>query len=124
MLDISKVETGGTRVWVPILEGFRAQFTHIAQDEYDALRKSCQVLEEKDGKLEGPVDETAFRHKLAMRVTTAWEGIGDGDAPYPCTPDNIKYISDKVTEYRLALFSKPLSLTLMLAAEREEQKKS
>lgn len=124
MLDISKLKTGGTRVWVTIVDEFRAQFTHISQDEYEDIKKSCQISEEKDGKLETSTDETAFRHKLAERVTVNWEGIADGDVPYLCTPENVRYISDKVTEFRLALFDKPLSLNRMLAAEREAQKKS
>ena len=124
MLDVSKIKTGGTRAWVPIVDEFRAQFTHISQDEYDALRESCKIKEEKDGKLVGTLDEDLFRHELAARVTVAWEGIADGDAPYLCTPENINYISDKVTEFRVALFGKPLSLAAMLDAAREQQKKS
>ena len=124
MLDVSKLKTGGTRAWVSIVDEFRVQFTHISQDEYEALKESCQVREEKDGQLTKELDETEFRHKLAERVTTNWDGLVDGDDPYPCVPDNIHFISDKVTEYRIALFDKPLSLTRMLEAEREEQKKS
>lgn len=124
MFDISKIKTGGTRAWVPILDEFRVQFTHISQDDYDALRKTCQISEEIAGKLVPSIDETAFRHKLAELVTVGWDGIGDGDNQYPCTPENIRYISDKITEFRSALWSKPLSLAMMLAAEREEQKKN
>lgn len=123
MLDISKIKTGGTVAWVTILDVFRVQFTHIAQDEYDALRESCKTGEATNGELVRTLDEMAFRHKLAERVTVGWEGIADGDSPYLCTPENIRYISDKMTEFRLALFDKPLSLGLMLAAEREEKKK-
>lgn len=114
-MDVSRIKNKNLIVWLPLIEGVEVQCRFISQREFDAIDAESTVNGKRNDKL--------FRSKLARAVVTGWRGIVDGDAEFACTPENIDYLVEESTEFRLLVMDIPLSLSKMMAAEREAEKK-
>jgi hypothetical protein len=125
-MDISRLKKKNLKVWLFLMEGVEVCCRHIAQSEFDAIDKAA-VETRIDPKTRRKVesrDEKAFRSALARAVVQDWRGIKEGDQDYPCTPENIDYLMEDCTEFRLLVLDAPLSMEKMLAAEKGETEKN
>lgn len=121
-MDISRLKKKNLRVWLPMMDGVEVLCCHLSQPDFDAISAACittkfdnrthRRLEERDDK--------KFRAELGKAIVEDWRGIDDEGKPYPCTPENVVYLMEECTEFRLLVMDAPLSLERMLAAEKEE----
>lgn len=114
-MDVSRIKNKNLVVWLPLMDGVEVQCRFISQSQFDVIDNESTVNGKRSDKL--------FRSKLANAVVADWKGIVDGDAEFACTPENIDYLVEESTEFRLLVMDTPLSLSKMMAAERETEKK-
>lgn len=119
-MDISRIKKRDLRVWLPLFEGVEVLCRHLQQRDYDALRKECSTVSFHP-KTHQPVetlDEVRFRSALGRTIVEDWRGLEDDGADYPCTPENIDYLMESLTEFRLLVVGAPLSLERMIQSEK------
>lgn len=131
-MDIARLKKRNLVVWLPLFEDIEVECVHISQSEFDAI--SAEAIEIKfDPKSHRKIesrDEKKFRSLLAQRVVRGWRGkdggpgFVDGDQPFPCNPENIDYLMEESTEFRLLVMDAPLSLEKMLATEKASTEKN
>lgn len=99
---------------------------HIPQDEYDTILKQAvkTTFNPKNHLRQEERDDQKFNSLLARAVVLDWRGMDDAGQPFPCTPENIDYLMEKLTEFRLLVIGTPLSFERMLAAERAVTEKN
>lgn len=114
-MDVSRIKKKNLIVWLPLIEGVEVQCRFISQSEFDGI--------DADSTINGKRDDKLFRSKLARAVVTGWRGIVDEGAEFDCTPENIDYLMEESTEFRLLIMDAPLSISKMLTAEREAERK-
>lgn len=125
-MDIARLKKKDLIVWLPLFEDIEVQCVHISQSEFDAISAAAVEIkfDPKSHKRTEVRDEKKFRSTLAQRVVRAWRGkdggpgFVDGDQPFPCTPENIDYLMEESTDFRLLIMDAPLSLEKMLAIEK------
>lgn len=118
-MDVSRLKKKNLKAWLP-LGGDGAVMVlcrHISQSEFDALDEDAT-----DSK--GVRDNKKFQSSLARAVVQDWSGIDEEGEVYPCVPENIDYLMAESTDFRLLVMDAPLSMTKMLAAERESVRKN
>jgi len=117
-MDVSRLKKKDLKAWLPLDDDGDVEILcrHISQSEFDAIDEAAT-----DKK--GTRDNNKFRSDLAKAVVQDWRGIDDDGADYPCTPDNIDYLMEESTSFRLLIMDAPLSMKKMLAAEREDIRK-
>ena len=118
-MDISRLKKKNLTAWLPLGDDNTVQILcrHISQSEFDALDEAAT------GK-KGVRDNAAFRSALARAVVKDWSGIDDDGAEFPPTPENIDYLMSESTSFRLLVMDAPLSMSKMLAAEKEALRKN
>lgn len=125
-MDIGKLKSNSLRVWLPLIEGADVLCRHLSQSVFDAITRDCKTV--KFAPLTGAkteeMDEVKFRSLLARAVVIDWRGLEEDGQPWPCTPENIDYLMEECTEFRLLVRGAPLSLEKMLAIEREAAAKN
>ncbi len=125
-MDVRRLKNNDLKVWLPMMDGVEVLARHVSQREFDAISKQAtevkvdpvtrQRREERD--------EQMFRSLLARAVVLDWRGVTDGGEPFPCIPENIDYLVEECTEFRILVMDAPLSLERMLAAEKEAERKN
>uniref|UniRef100_A0A831U061 Uncharacterized protein n=1 Tax=Geobacter metallireducens TaxID=28232 RepID=A0A831U061_GEOME len=125
-MDIRRLKNNDLKVWLPMMDGVEVLARHVTQREFDAIsRQATEVRSDPVTRTRREErDEQQFRSLLARAVVLDWRGISDGEAPFPCTPENIDYLVEECTEFRLLVMDAPLSLERMLAAEKEAERKN
>ncbi len=118
-MDISRLKKKNLTAWLPLGDDDTVQILcrHISQSEFDALDEAAT-----DKK--GVRDNALFRSALAQAVVKDWSGIDDDGAEFPPTPENIDYLMAESTSFRLLVMDAPLSMSKMLAAEKEALRKN
>lgn len=125
-MDIAKLKTNSPQVWLPLVDGVEVLCRHLSQRAFDAISKDCRSIKIDpltQAKTE-EINEPKFRTLLARAVVVDWRGLEEDGAPWPCTPENIDYLMEECTEFRLLVRGAPLSLGRMLAAEKEATAKN
>lgn len=125
-MDVRRLKNNDLKVWLPMMDGVEVLARHVSQREFDAISKQAtevkvdpvtrQRREERD--------EQKFRSLLARAVVLDWRGVTDGEETFPCIPENIDYLVEECTEFRILVMDAPLSLERMLAAEKEAERKN
>lgn len=125
-MDIARLKKKDLKVWLPLTEEVEVLARYISQSAFDAVSKeatetrfnpkSHQRVEERD--------EAKFRQLLAKAVVEDWRGMQEDGKPYPCTPENITYLMEEWTEFRLLVMDAPLSMEKMLACEKDAAAKN
>jgi len=125
-MDISRISKKQIQVWLPLMDGVEVLCRHLAQDEYDAILKQSvkTTFNPKTHLKQEERDEQRFNSLLARAVVLDWQGLDDAGQPFPCSPENIDYLMEKLTEFRLLVIGTPLSFERMLAAERAVTEKN
>lgn len=137
-MDIARLKKGALVVWLPIFDDIEVQCAHIPQSEYDEISAEAVEIkfDPKSHRRTEVRDDKKFRSLLGRRVVKAWRGkpgkngedggpgFTDGDQPFPCTPENIDYLMEESTEFRLLVMDAPLSLEKMLATEKAATEKN
>ena len=118
-MDVSRLKKKNLRAWLPLGSDGAVMVLcrHISQSEFDKLDEDAT-----DSK--GVRDNQKFRSALGRAVVQDWNGIEDDGHVHPCTPENIDYLMAESTDFRLLVMDAPLSMTKMLAAERESVRKN
>ena len=116
-MDVSRLKKKNLTAWLPLMDEVKVKCRHISQSEFDAISEAAA-----DRK--GKKDDKKFRSDLARKVVVDWDGIDDEGEDFPCTPENIDYLMEECTEFRLLVLDVPLSLERMLAAERDAERKN
>lgn len=125
-MDVRRLKNNDLKVWLPMMDGVEILARHISQREFDAITKQAVEVrfDPKTRQRHEERDEQKFRSLLARAVVLDWRGINDGEEPFPCTPENIDYLVEECTEFRIFVMDAPLSLERMLAAEKEAERKN
>lgn len=125
-MDIRRLRNNDLKVWLPLLDEAEVLVRHIPQREYDEILARCRAVRfnPKTHRREEEIDDAKFRSELARAAVCDWRNLVDGDEPYPCTAENIDYLVQECTEFRLLVMDAPLSLEKMLAAEKETATKN
>lgn len=118
-MDVSRLKKKNLTAWLPLGDDDTVQILcrHISQSEFDEIDASAT-----DKK--GVRDNSKFRTSLAQAVVKDWSGIDDDGAEFPPTPENIDYLMNESTSFRLLVMDAPLSMGKMLAAEKEAKRKN
>ena len=109
-MDVSRLRKKDIKAWLPIDDDVSVLCKYVGQTEFDAISDSA----DKNGKR----DEKKFRSDLAQAVVQDWKGLEDEGQPFPCTPENISWLMEESTDFRLLIMDAPLSMKKMLAAEK------
>lgn len=126
-LNVGRLKKKNLKVWLPVMDEFRILARHISQSHFEELSDKCTASkpDPKDPrKTISERDEKLFREELAVAVVEEWDGIEDDDAPFPATRENLGYLMEECTEFRMTVMDVPLSLERMLAAERAANEKN
>lgn len=124
-MDVSRLKKRDLKVWLPMLAGDEEVLCrYLPQSEFDSISERCTVIRFRSGKKVEERDPKKFRAELAQAVVIDWKGFEDEGRPYPCTPENIAYLMEECTEFRVLVMDAPLSLERMLAAEKEDSEKN
>lgn len=125
-MNVRRLKNHDLKVWLPLMDGVQVLARHISQREFDTITKQSTeiIVDPKTYHRREERDEQKFRSLLARAVVLDWRGIDDGDEPFPCTPENIDYLVEECTEFRIFVMDAPLSLERMLAAEKEAERKN
>lgn len=125
-MDVGRLKKKNIEVWFPYVEDAEVLCGHLSQREYDEITAACteRKINRKTGNTEIIRDDKKFRSLLARAVVKDWRGLTDDGADFPCNPENIDYLMEESTEFRLLVQSAPMSLEQMLEAEREAVRKN
>lgn len=118
-MDISRLKKKNLTAWLPLGDDKEVKILcrHISQSEFD-------VIDEVSTDDKGVRDNKMFREALAQAVVKDWTGINEDGAEFPPTPENINYLMAESTSFRLLVMDAPLSMSKMLAAEKEALRKN
>ncbi len=127
-MDISKLRNG-FQVWV---EGFagdsatRILVRHINQDEFEIIVKGAteHTIDLKNHQRVGRLNEDKYHELLVDAAVVDWEGFSDSGAPFPCTPENRRWLMKVSTDFRSMVKDVPLTLEKALALEKDDQIKN
>lgn len=125
-MDVRRLKNNDLKVWLPMMDGVEVLTRHVSQREFDAISKQATAVkvDPVTRQRREERDEQKFRSLLARAVVLDWRGINDGEEAFPCTPENIDYLVEECTEFRILVMDAPLSLERMLAAEKEAERKN
>ncbi len=118
-MDVSRLKKKNLTAWLPLDDDADVMVLcrHLTQSEFDDIDAAAT-----DGK--GKRNNKKFRKDLALAIVSDWTGISDDGAPFPPTPENIAYLMEESTSFRLLVMDAPLSMEKMLAAEKESLRKN
>ena len=125
-MDISRLKKDDLRVWVPLFEGVEVLCRYIPQTEFDKILAESKEIKfhPKSHQKQEVQDPKAFRSALARAVVQDWRGLKDGAADFPCTPENIDYLMEELTDFRTLVTGVPLSLEKMIEVEKAALEKN
>lgn len=125
-MDISRLKKKDLKVWLTLLDGVEVLCQHLSQSDYDRISERCTTtrIENRTYRRIEERDDKQFRAEIAQAVVLDWRGLVDGDAPFPFTKENLLYLMEECTEFRLLVMDAPMSLEKMLAAEKAELEKN
>lgn len=117
-MNVGRLKRKDLKAWLPLDsdEEVRILCRHVSQAEFD-------VIDESTRDKKGVRDAKEFRSALANAVVEEWEGIHDDGSDFPCTKENIDYLAEESTSFRLLITGAPLSMEKMLEAEKESIRK-
>lgn len=115
-MNVARLKRKDLTAWLPLMDEVTIKCRHISQSEFDAISEAA----DRGGKR----DEKKFRSALARAVVQDWQGIDEDGQPFACTPENIDWLMEESTEFRLLVMDAPLSLKKMLTAEQEAERKN
>lgn len=125
-MDISRLKKKDLKVWLPLFDDVDVLCRHIPQGEFDAIKAAATSVrfDPRTHQRVEKLDDRRFRADLATAVVEEWRGLKDGDSDFPCTPENIEFMMQECTEFRLLVLDAPCSLDKMLSAEKAELEKN
>jgi hypothetical protein len=115
-MNVARLKRKDLTAWLPMMDEVEICCRHISQSQFDAISEAST----KGGKR----DEKKFRSALARAVVVDWRGLEEDGEPFACTPENVDWLMEESTEFRLLVMDAPLSLNKMLAAEQEAERKN
>ena len=125
-MDVSRIRKKNINVWLPLFEDVEVLCQYLSQKDFDEISEQATTHrhDPKTHRRVSEQDAKQFRQLLARAVVKDWRGMEDEGKPYPCSPENIDYMMENCTEFRLLVLDAPLSLERMLTAEKEDQEKN
>lgn len=127
-MDIGKFREGGFVAWLPLLPGVddtpEILCGYLSQKEYDEAREKATAYKGEGQQRTAETDEKKMRRLISRQIVRDWRGLEDDGSPYPCTPENIDYLMEVCTEFRMLVMGAPMSLAAMLQAEKEALRKN
>lgn len=124
-MDISGLKTK-VEAWVPYLEGVDLLVEYLARDEMRELSKQAvtRQYDFETRKHAEKFDQALAEKIICQRVVKDWHGFEDEGKPFPCTPENVAYLAEKLTGFALFINRVCVDLQALADIEREEQEKN
>ncbi|AMV72215.1 hypothetical protein DBW_1861 [Desulfuromonas sp. DDH964] len=125
-MDVSRIKKNDLKVWLPLFDDVEILCRYLPQSAFDKIsaQTSAVKFDPKSHRSIPERDEKKFRSLLGRAVVEDWRGLTDAGEPLPCTPENIDWLMEELTEFRLLVLDAPLSLEKMVASERAIQEKN
>jgi len=125
-MDISRLKKKDLQAWLELTAEVEILCHYVDQGEIDRIKAESTItrVNPKTGLKTEERDEPKFRSLLGRAVVKNWKGLRDGEKDFPCTPENIDYLMDDYAEFRVLVFSVPMSFERMLAAEKAQAEKN
>lgn len=125
-MDVQRLKKRDLQVWLDLDDEVQVLCRHISQSQFDDIKAGVTriVYDPKLRDNRDEIDNQAFRSALGRAIVADWKGLVSGADPYPCTSENIDYLMEECTEFRLLVLGTPLSFSRMLAAEKAANEKN
>lgn len=125
-MDISRLKKKDLRVWLQMMDGVEIQCRHLSQSEFDRIVADSTIVkfDPRSHRRVEERDDAKFRADLANAVVVDWKGIEEDGQPFPFSKENVAFLMEECTEFRMLVMDAPLSLEKMLEAEQAELKKN
>ena len=121
-MDLTCLEQDEIKAWVPFSEDTKVQLAYITRDELKKIMREATILEVEKGKHVEREDDDLLDELMAIKAVQGWDGFTANGKPYLCTPENIKTLMKKFTEFGRFVRTESVDLSNFIEKKKAEKK--
>ena len=125
--DVSALMDATKRpVWVPYSDEVKVAINHVTREKYAELVEEATTIS-IDGRTNlrsETLDNLKLGELIGLAAIADWSGLVVGAEPFPCTPENIKVLMRKWSDFARFVASHCNNLDRLMEIEKEAKKKN